>query len=356
MTSATTTSGDLGEVPRTMRASVMTGVRAVEVQERPVPVPADDEVLVRVGSVGVCGSDVHYFTEGRIGDMVVTGPLVLGHELGGTVVGVGRDVPEERLGQRVAVEPQKPCRRCRQCRAGRMNLCPNMIFYATPPVDGAFCEYVTAPADFAHPVPDELSDAAVGLLEPLSVGIWAMHKAQTGLGDRVLVAGAGPIGAMVAQAARARGATDVVVTDLVESRRERILSFGATRALDPRESAAEIAGLEADAFVDCTGATPAVLSGIEAVRGGGAVVLVGLGAETMPLPVQLIATREITLTGVFRYVDTWPRAIELARTGAVDLDGMVTARYDLDSVEEALLADSDPLSMKAVVDVAGGPR
>jgi len=350
------TSAMTDEVPRTMRASVMTGVRAVEVQERPVPVPADDEVLVRVGSVGVCGSDVHYFTEGRIGDMVVTGPLVLGHEVGGTVVAVGRDVPQARVGQRVALEPQKPCRRCRQCHAGRMNLCPNMIFYATPPVDGAFCEYVTAPADFAHPVPDELSDAAVGLLEPLSVGIWAAHKAAVGPGDRVLVAGAGPIGAMVAMAARARGATDVVVTDLVESRRERILGFGATRALDPREAAAELDSLEADAFVDCTGATPAVQSGIRSVRGGGAVVLVGLGAEHVELPVQLIATREITLTGVFRYVDTWPRAIELARTGRVDLDGMVTARYDLESVEEALLADSDPLSMKAVVDVAGGPR
>ena len=351
----TTASSDVGAVPRTMRASVMTGVGAVEVQERPVPVPADDEVLVRVGSVGVCGSDVHYYKEGRIGDMVVTGPLVLGHEVGGTVVGVGRDVPETRVGQRVALEPQKPCRRCRQCHAGRMNLCPNMIFYATPPVDGAFCEYVTAPADFAHPVPDSLSDAAVGLLEPLSVGIWAMHKAQVSLGDRVLVAGAGPIGAMVAMAARARGASEVVVTDLVESRRERILQFGATRALDPREAAAELETLEADAFVDCTGATPAVQSGIRSVRGGGSVVLVGLGAEHIELPVQLIATREITLTGVFRYVDTWPRAIELARTGAVDLDGMVTARYDLDHVADALEADGDPLSMKAVVDVAGGP-
>lgn len=340
----------------TMRASVLVRQGVVEVQERPVPTPQPDEVLVQVGSVGVCGSDVHYYKHGRIGEMVVGSPLVLGHEVGGTVVAVGRDVPEARIGQRVAIEPQRPCRRCRQCKTGHYNLCPYMEFYATPPVDGAFADYVTAPADFAHPVPDELSDAAVALLEPLSVGLWACAKGRVGPGSRVLVSGAGPIGAMVAQAARARGATDVVVTDLVESRRRRITSFGATRALDPATDGEEIAALDADAFVDCSGATPAVLSGIRAVRGGGAVVLVGLGAEEMPIPVQHLMNNEITLTGVFRYVDTWPPAIELARTGAVRLDDMVTARYGLDDVEEALNADSDPQSMKAVVDVAGGPR
>ncbi len=336
-------------VPATMRASVLVRQGVIEVQERPVPVPAEDEVLVRVASVGVCGSDVHYYQHGRIGDFVVEQPLVLGHEVSGRVVAVGRDVPASRVGERVAVEPQRPCRRCRQCKAGRLNLCPHMRFYATPPVDGAFCDYVTAPADMAHEVPDTMSDDAAALLEPFSVGLWAAHKAGTTPGDRVLVAGAGPIGAMVAQAVRARGAADVVVTDFVDSRRERITSFGATRALHPVDDADEIAALGADAFVDCSGATPAVLAGIRAVRPGGAAVLVGMGADEMPVPVSLVAAREITLTGVFRYVDTWPRGVELFRAGAVDLDGMVTARYPLERVEDALNADSDPLSMKAVV-------
>lgn len=348
-TSATVTPGEA------MRASVLVSQGRIELQERPVPEPAADEVLIQVGSVGVCGSDVHYYRHGRIGDMVVESPLVLGHEVGGTIVAAGRDVPEGRVGQRVAIEPQRPCRRCRHCKTGRYNLCPHMEFYATPPVDGAFCDYVTAPHDFAHAVPDVLSDAAVALLEPLAVGLWACGKGRVGPGDSVLVAGAGPIGAMVAQAARACGATDVVVSDLVASRRERITGFGATRALDPVADAEELAALRVDAFVDCSGATPAVLSGIAAVRGGGAVVLVGLGAEQMPIPVQHLMNNEITLTGVFRYVDMWPRAIELAATGRVDLDSMVTARYDLDHVEEALTSDDDPLSMKAVVDLAGGP-
>ncbi|MFB9378082.1 NAD(P)-dependent alcohol dehydrogenase [Kineococcus gynurae] len=336
-------------IPSTMRASVLLEAGRIEMQERPVPTAGPGEVLVRVGSVGVCGSDVHYYKHGRIGDMVVTAPLVLGHEVSGTIVAVGPGVEEDRVGERVALDPQVPCRRCRQCKAGRSNLCPFMEFYATPPFDGTFCDYVTAPADQAFAVPDSMSDESAALLEPLSVGLWAAHKGNVGPGDQVLIAGAGPIGAMVAQAVRACGATDIVVTDFVDSRRERITSFGATRALHPVQDKDEIAALRVDTFVDCSGATPAVLSGIASTRGGGAVVLVGLGAEEMPIPVQLIATREITLTGVFRYIDTWPRGIELETSGAVHLDDMVTARYPLEQVEEALNADSDPLSMKAVV-------
>ncbi len=339
-------------VPTTMRANVLLKQGVLELQERPVPTPADDEVLLRVASVGVCGSDVHYYKHGRIGDFVVDSPLVLGHEVSGTVVAVGRDVPESRIGERVAVDPQRPCRRCRQCKSGRMNLCPQMRFYATPPVDGTFSDYVTAPADQAFAVPDAMSFDTAALLEPLSVGLWAAHKAQVTPGDQVLVAGAGPIGAMVAQAVRARGATDVVVTDFVDSRRERITSFGATRALHPVADAEEIAALRADAFIDCSGATPAVLSGIRSTRSGGTVVLVGMGADEMPIPVSLVASREISVTGVFRYVDTWPRGIELVSSGAVHLDDMVTARYPLEQVEDALNADSDPLSMKAVVVVS----
>lgn len=166
------------EIPRTMRASVLLEQGVVQIEERPVPVPAADEVLVKVSSVGVCGSDIHYYREGRIGDFVVDGPLVLGHEVSGTIVAVGAGVSTGRIGERVAIEPQRPCRICAQCSAGRYNLCPHMEFYATPPVDGAFQEYVTIQAPFAHPVADEVSDDVAALLEPLSVGIWACRKAE----------------------------------------------------------------------------------------------------------------------------------------------------------------------------------
>src|SRR5919112_3465838 len=299
-----------------MRVSILRGVGDVAVEERPVPEPGPGEVLVRVGSVGVCGSDVHYYEHGRIGSMVVRGPLVLGHEVGGTIVAVGEAVDPTRVGQRVALEPQRPCRRCRHCKTGHLNLCRDMEFFATPPVDGAFCDYVTLPADFAHPVPASLSDAAVGLLEPLSVGIWANRKGGTSAGDRVFITGAGPIGAIAALSARAMGATDIIVSDPVESRRRRITELAADATVDPA-AGFDPAELEADVFLECSGATAALLDGLRGVRPGGTAVMVGHGDEHISLPVQDLQLREVTLTGIFRYVDTWPVAIALAAGGRV---------------------------------------
>jgi L-iditol 2-dehydrogenase len=227
-----------------------------------------------------------------------------------------------------------------------------MEFFATPPVDGAFCDYVTLPADFAHPVPDSLSDAAVGLLEPLSVGLWANRKGGTTAGSRVFITGAGPIGAVAALSARAMGATDIIVSDPVASRRQRITDLASARVVDPT-AGFDPADLEVDVFLECSGATPALLDGLRALRPGGTAVMVGHGDEHVSLPVQDIQVREVTLTGIFRYVDTWPVAISLAATGVVDLDALVTARFGLDEVEAALTSDADPLSMKSVVVVNG---
>lgn len=336
------------EVAETMRASVMTGPGELHIEDRPVPAPGEHEVLVEVAAVGVCGSDVHYYRHGRIGDFVVNDPMILGHELSGRIAAVGAGVDPARIGQRVAVEPQHPCRRCAQCKAGRYNLCPQMKFYATPPVDGAFCRYVTIDDDMAHPVPDSMSDEAAALLEPLSVAITTMRKAKVAPGTSILIAGAGPIGVICAQTARAFGAARIVVTDLVSSRRERALQFGATEVLDP--AAVDVSAIEpVDAFVDATGVPAAVVSGIKAVGPAGHVVLVGMGADEYALPVAHIANLEINLTGVFRYTDTWPAAIHLVNSGAVDLDAMVTAHYDLEHVGEALDSDTDPASLKSIV-------
>jgi L-iditol 2-dehydrogenase len=335
--------------PETMRASVMTGVRNLQIEERPVPSPGANQVLVEVAAVGVCGSDVHYYRHGRIGDFVVDAPMILGHELSGRIAAVGEGVDTGRVGQRVAVEPQHPCRRCPQCTAGRYNLCPHMKFYATPPVDGAFCRYVTIDAEMAHPVPDSMSDEAAALLEPLSVAITTMRKAQIVPGSSVLIAGAGPIGVICAQAARAFGAARIVVSDPVASRRERALRFGATEVFDPTTDDVAALNPQVDAFVDASGAAPAVVSGIKAVGPAGRVVLVGMGADDYALPIGYIQNMEIIVTGVFRYTDTWPAAIHLVSSGAVDLDTLVTGRYDLEHVGEALDSDSDPASLKSIV-------
>lgn len=335
-------------LPDTMRASVMTGVETLRIEDRPVPAPGPREVLVEVAAVGVCGSDVHYYRHGRIGDFVVDEPMILGHELSGRIAAVGDGVDPGRIGQRVAVEPQHPCRRCTQCTAGRYNLCPEMKFYATPPVDGAFCRYVTIDDDMAHPVPDSMSDEAAALLEPLSVAITTMRKAGVAPGTSVLIAGAGPIGVICAQAARAFGAARIVVSDPVASRREGALRFGATEALDPMTD--DVSSIDpVDAFIDASGVPVAVVAGIKAVGPAGRVVLVGMGADEYALPVSHIQNLEITVTGVFRYTDTWPAAIHLVASGAVDLDAMVTGRYDLEHAADALESDTDPDSLKSIV-------
>jgi L-iditol 2-dehydrogenase len=335
--------------PRTMRASVLVEKGRTQVEEVPVPDLDPDQVLVRIAAVGVCGSDVHYFHNGRIGDFVVKSPMILGHEAAGTIVAVGARVSPDRVGERVAIEPQRACRVCEQCKHGRYNLCPYIEFYATPPIDGAFAQYQAIQADYAFAIPDSMSFEAAALCEPLSVGVWSNQKAGTEPGSRVLVTGAGPIGVIIVQVARAFGASEIVVSDVAAQRREAALRYGATRVIDPvAENIADL-GLEVDAFIDASGAEPAVRAGIMAVKPAGRIVLVGMGADDVWLPVGRIQSRELVLTGVFRYANTWPLAIELAATGRVDLDSMVTGYFDLDNVENALAAATEPRTLKAIV-------
>ena len=330
-----------------MNVSYLKKQGEVELGSAPVPTLEADQVLVQVAAVGVCGSDVHYYQHGRIGPYVVEHPLVLGHELSGTITAVGADVAADRIGERVAVEPQRPCRVCTQCKAGRYNLCPDIEFFATPPIDGAFCEYVAIQSDFAHAIPDSVSDEAAALIEPLSVGIWACKRADVGPGSTVLIAGAGPIGVIMAQTARAFGATTIYITDIADDRRAFALQHGATHALDPRTESVE--GLDVDAFIDASGVAAAVQTGIRAVRPGGRAILVGMGNDSVELPVSFIQNREIWLSGVFRYANTWPLGIKLVETGAVDLDVLVTGRFPLADAEEALNAGRLPGQLKVIV-------
>src|SRR5215218_5676562 len=228
------------------RAAIMYGTHDIRLEEVPVPEPGPKEALVEIEAVGVCGSDVHYYEEGRIGSFVVREPLILGHESMGTIIGLGEEVTKHEVGERVTLEPGVPDGTCRECRAGRYNLCPNVQFFATPPVNGAFTNYVNIHEDFAFALPDELSDNAGALMEPLSVGIWACRKAKVEAGDHVLVTGAGPIGLLATQVAFAQGATEVTVTDVADERLEMAQNTGATRAINVSEEPLEEAGLEAD--------------------------------------------------------------------------------------------------------------
>ena len=330
----------------TNRAAVLHAAGDVRVEERPVPEPGPREVLVEVTAVGVCGSDVHYYEHGRIGDFVVRAPMVLGHEPAGRVVEVGAEVTRHRVGDRVTLEPGIPCGRCAQCRAGRYNLCPDVVFFATPPVDGAFANFVTIHEDFAFTLPDSLSDDVGALMEPLSVGIWACRKGGVSAGDRVLVTGAGPIGQLAAQVAlRLRG--DGRHGDGHEPRTGSRSPSARARAPPSRARSPT----DVDVLIECSGHPAALSAGIRAVRPAGTAVIVGMGpGETAEIPLSRIQVREIWLTGTFRYANTYPTAIALAAAGRVDLDAIITGHFALDDAEAALRAGrDDPSSVKVMV-------
>jgi L-iditol 2-dehydrogenase len=338
------------------RAAVLHGPGDVRVEQRAVPEPGPREVLVEVAAVGVCGSDIHYYEHGRIGSFVVREPMVLGHESAGRVVGLGAEASKHAIGDRVTLEPGVPCGHCRECRSGRYNLCRDVRFFATPPIDGAFANYVTIHEDFAFALPESVSDEAGALMEPLSVGVWACQKAGVSAGDRVLVTGAGPIGLLSAQCARAFGATEITVTDVNPKRLDFAARTGATRTINVAEEPLEDSGVEADALIECSGHPGSLMAGVSALRPAGTAVLVGMGPEEQGVvPLSLIQNRELWLTGTFRYANTYPTAIALAASGRVDLEAIITGHYALDDAEAALRAGrEDSSAVKVMVMPANG--
>ncbi|MHA7271155.1 NAD(P)-dependent alcohol dehydrogenase [Arthrobacter sp. HLT1-20] len=333
-------------LPDSMNVSVLVRRGELRTEQRSVPAPGPGEVLVRITSVGVCGSDTHYFKEGRIGPYVVDAPLVLGHEPAGVIVALGAGVTDRSVGQRVSLEPGIPDPLSTQALAGCYNLDPGVRFFATPPIDGVFSEYAVHPGAFCHPVPDSVSDNAAALLEPLSVALAARSAGKIQLGDAVLVAGAGPIGLLIAKVAQLAGAT-VTLTDVRAERLAPAKTYGAAHTF----TAGEQPPVEPvfDVFIDATGAEQAILGGLARLAPRGRCVLVGMGADTIALPVPLVQGRELVITGTFRYANTWPTAIALAASGQIDLDGLVTSTHGLQDVESALTAGSNPGALKAVV-------
>jgi len=313
-------------------------------ENRSIPEPGENQVLLRMGQVGICGSDVSYLTKGRIGDFVVEAPMVLGHEGAGTVLRCGPGVTGLQPGDRVAIEPGVPCRRCGLCRAGRYNLCPKVFFCATPPDDGNLCQYYVHDADFCFKLPPHVTLSEGATLEPLSVGVHAVRRAGVALGGRVLVCGAGPIGLVCLMAARAAGAGAVCLTDISPERLATATATGASSTLDVRGLKEEelceqviekFDGEMPDVTIECSGAESSIRLAILATRPGGVVVLVGLGPAEVTLPIVDAAVREVDIRGIFRYADCYPAALELVASGAVNTKQLITHRFALKDSKEA---------------------
>ena len=341
-----------------MRSVRLSEPEAFETVDRDRPSPAPDEVLVAVRRIGICGSDLHYFLHGRIGDYVVEEPLVLGHESAGEVAETGSAVSGLSVGDRVTLEPGVPCDTCEHCRAGEYNLCPDVRFMATPPVDGAFTEYLAWPADFAYRLPEGVSTAEGALCEPLSVGIHAVRRGGVTSGDTVAITGCGPIGFAVIEAARAVGATTILVSDIVERKRSVARERGADAAVDPASVNladavdAHTDGRGADVVIEASGVRPAIESTTAVARRGGTVVLVGLAGDgEIPVDTHEIIDNELDVHGSFRFRSTYPTAVGLLADGTVDLKGIVDFELPLADLDGAFDRVQDPEVIKGMITV-----
>ncbi|CAM3987980.1 NAD(P)-dependent alcohol dehydrogenase [Paenibacillus alkaliterrae] len=326
-----------------MNAAIMDEPLSIAVKQVEIPVPKHNEALVKVYCIGVCGSDVHYYEHGKIGRYVVKEPIVLGHELAGEVVAVGKDVSNLSVGDRVAVEPGVTCGQCDYCKSGRYNLCPDVVFLATPPVNGAWAEYIVMPSAYLFKLPDTMSYEEGALLEPLSVGFHAMQRGKVKPFDRLLITGLGPIGLLAGQAAKLFGVTEIYGTDVVPYRRQLALDMGFTAALDPMnenvgERLAELTGgAGITLIVESSGNARAMADTINLVNRGGRIVFVGLPAtEAVPMDMGQLIDAEIDAYGVFRYANTYPAAIQALQRSAVDIEKIITHRYALSDIKEAV--------------------
>jgi len=324
----------------------MTELGKIVVQDRPDPEPGPQEAVVRVEAVGVCGSDTAYYKVGRIGDYVVDGPIVLGHEASGQVVTVGSEVRNVAVGDRVAIEPGTPCRNCRECMAGRYHLCPDLVFLATPPYDGALMERMSIDARNLYPIPDDMTYEQGALLEPLSVGIWGCRRAGLQPGDDVLVTGAGPVGLLAGATALALGAGSVTITDLSPFRLDLARAMGLRAESSDAPGAADF-----DVLLECSGAPGVLGSAMRRLRPAGRAAMIGMSKEeAIALPLSQLNPQELTLSLVNRYNHTWPTAIELVSSGRVDVKPLVTHHFPLDETEDALtLGGRVADSVKAVI-------
>lgn len=334
-----------------MKAFLLHGAKDLRPADLPEPAPGPGEVVVAMRRAGICGSDIHYFTHGRIGSFVPLGPFVLGHEFAGEIVAVGAGVPTTRLGERVTVDPSIPCGHCDFCRGGRYNLCPEMRFYGSascvPHINGGFEEFVVAPAGNALPVPDSLSWAEAAMAEPLSVAVHAARRAGNLAGRSVLVTGGGTIGQLSALVARSFGAAVVALSDIRPGPGRVAVEQGADGAMDALSPgfAAEAAALAPGGFdvvIEAAGSSAALAQALEVTRRGGTIVQVGTLPAEVTLPLNTVMARELTLAGSFRFANAFRTAIDLMASGRIDVTPLVTSVFALADLAKAMQTATSP--------------
>lgn len=341
-------------------AAYMTALNQIEIQEEPMPKPKAGEVLIQLEYVGICGSDVHYLQHGRIGDFVVEGEFILGHECSGTVVSVGADVTTHQAGDRVTLEPGATCGQCEYCTSGRYNLCPEVEFLATPPYHGCLKKYMTFPAHLAFHLPESISTKDGALVEPLSVGLEAASVGGVTLGSSVVILGAGCIGLTALLASKAKGASDIIVVDVISERLNKALELGATQVVNAaKEDATEkiMRATEhkgADIVMETAGTVRTTQQTIDVVKRGGVIVMVGMGADDIiPFNFAKLMSKVVDIRPIFRYKNQYPVALHAMEAKQIDVSKIVTHEYKFEDIAEAFRVNIEEKNkvIKVVVQV-----
>lgn len=347
-----------------MKAMMLTGIRQMEMRDVPDPrLQGDTDVLVRMRAIGVCGSDVHYYTAGRIGDLVVEYPYAVGHECAGLVEQVGPDVDRVRAGDRVVIDPAISCGSCDQCKTGRRHTCREIKFLACPgQAAGCLSDYIVMPQECCYPIRPATTFDQAALAEPLSVGVYAVKLSVPMPGAKIGILGAGPIGLSVLLAAKAQGAEAIYATDKIDARLAAAAGAGAiwtanaeTEDVASRLLAAEPLGL--DVVFECCGQQEALDEALKVLRPGGKLMVIGIPTvDRVSLDVHTMRQREICVQNVRRQVDCIRPALDLVESGQIDADFMITHHFSLEQSAEAfdLVADYADGVIKAVIALEAG--
>jgi len=348
-----------------MKAVYLTGLRQMELREDPRPgTPAPHEVLLRIDALGVCGSDIHYYTQGKIGPQVVAFPQILGHEFGATILEAGSEVKTLRSGQRVAVDPLVTCGECDQCRTGRSNTCRHQKFLGNPgQLPGALVEYLVMPAKCCTPVPDSLSDDEAAVVEPFAIGVYAVQMAQLKPGARVGIVGSGPIGLCTQLAVQAQTQARVYVTDLIDARLALARACGAAWTGNPRHQDVVAAiqrrePLGLDVVFECAGEQGALDQGIELLKPGGALLVIGIPeVDRVSFNINLLRRNELSILAVRRQNECVEKAIDLIASGRVDVRPLVTHHFRMEESARAfeLVSTRGDGVVKAIIQVSSEP-
>ncbi len=319
------------------------GQNDLRIETESVPDPAHGQVLLAIVAGGICGSDMHYLSEGGIGTIRVREPIILGHEASGRVLGIGSGVTGLAEGDAVAINPSRPCGICRFCREGLNMHCLNMRFNGSamrlPHEQGLFRDCLIVDAAQCIKVPADADLGAIACAEPLAVCLHAAHLAGDIAGKRILITGAGPIGALCVAIAVQRGASEIVVTDLQDAALDVATRMGATRVINVMRDSQTMTDYEAekgyfDLAFECSAAEPAIRSVVAALRPRGTMVQVGVAGDT-PMPMNALVAKEITVQGTFRFNEEFGQAVDAITAGQIDVRPMVTHCFPLEQAEEA---------------------